>query len=96
MTREVSVVEAKGHFSDLINRTESKGERFLVRRHGKPVGAIVSAEDLRKLESESPARAPKGALATVGLLADCPEWEDVMDQVLQERATRMDREVDLE
>jgi len=72
------------------------GERFLVRRHGKAVGALVSPEDLAKLEAAGPHRRPGGALATVGVLADFPEWEELMKQVIRERARAVDRQVDLE
>ena len=50
MAKTVSVAEAKNQFSDLLNRVISRHERVIVAKHGKPVGAIVSTEDLRRLE----------------------------------------------
>lgn len=47
----VTVVRAKNQFSDLLRRAEHGGERVVVHRHGKPVAAIVSTEDLRRLEA---------------------------------------------
>ncbi|HXG87779.1 MAG TPA: type II toxin-antitoxin system Phd/YefM family antitoxin [Vicinamibacterales bacterium] len=47
----VTVAEAKRQFSELLRRAEYTRERVLVRRHGKPVAAIVSTEDLRRLEA---------------------------------------------
>ena len=46
---EVSIEEAKSNLSDLINHL-SRGEfRVLVDESGKPVGAIVSVDDLEWL-----------------------------------------------
>ncbi len=47
----VTIAEAKSQFSDLVRRAESGGERVLVHRHGRPVAAIVSPDDLRRLEA---------------------------------------------
>lgn len=47
----LTVVRAKNQFSDLLRRAEHGGERVVVHRHGKPVAAIVSTEDLRRLEA---------------------------------------------
>jgi prevent-host-death family protein len=49
--RDVTVAEAKNRFSDLLRRAEHGGERLVVHRHGKPVAAIVSTDDLRRLEA---------------------------------------------
>ena len=47
----MTVADAKNHFSDVLRRAEYGGERVIVERHGKPVAAIVSTEDLRQLEA---------------------------------------------
>jgi len=47
----MSVAEAKNRFSEVLRRAEYGGERVIVERHGKPVAAIVSTEDLRRLEA---------------------------------------------
>jgi len=47
----LTVAEAKNRFSDVLRRAEYGGERVIVARHGKPVAAIVSTEDLRRLEA---------------------------------------------
>jgi len=46
----VSVREAKARFSELSNRVVWGGERFIIERHGKPFVALVSVDDLRRLE----------------------------------------------
>ena len=47
----MTVAEAKNRFSDVLRRAEYGGERVVVERHGKPVAAIVSTDDLRRLEA---------------------------------------------
>ena len=51
----MTVAEAKNRFSDVLRRAEYGGERVIVERHGKPVAAIVSTDDLRRLEASDEA-----------------------------------------
>ncbi len=50
MNRTVSVAEAKNQLSDLLNRVLYGRERIIIAKRGKPVGALVSSDDLKKLE----------------------------------------------
>ncbi len=50
MERVVTVVEAKRDFSELMARVAYSGERLVVERHGKPMVAWISYDDLRRLE----------------------------------------------
>ena len=43
-------VEARDHFSDLLNRTAYGKERIVVTRRGQELAAILPVEDLRLLE----------------------------------------------
>jgi prevent-host-death family protein len=47
---ELTVEQARRSFGDLINRASLQGKRFLLTRRGKRLVAIVSIEDLHKLE----------------------------------------------
>lgn len=47
----LSVTSARAQFSDLIDKVAFKGERIILRRNGKTVGALVSADDARLLEA---------------------------------------------
>lgn len=47
----ISATEARANFQDLINRAEYQGERVVIQRHGKPVGAIIGLDDLKLLEA---------------------------------------------
>jgi prevent-host-death family protein len=96
VAKPVSVAEAKTRFSELVNRAAYGKERFLIQRRGKPVGAIVSAEDLARLEAEQSVPAAGGLLAAAGALAEFEEFAEIMEEVVRQRATRFDREVKLD
>jgi prevent-host-death family protein len=51
MTRQIPVTQARGELSDLVSRVAFSGERISLTRHGKAVAALVSAEDLARLEA---------------------------------------------
>lgn len=96
-TVRMSVAEAKARFSELVNRANYAGERFLIERRGKPVGAIVSAEDLARLEAPAAEPDHPGLIAAAGALRDFPEFHEIMEQIVAERHTRYDdRQVDLD
>lgn len=46
------MTKARADLSDLVNRVVYGGERIVLTRHGRAVAAIVSADDLRRLEQE--------------------------------------------
>jgi prevent-host-death family protein len=66
---------AKAHLSEYINRVRYRGERILIERHGKPVAALVSPEDLARLESspESVVERYRKALAEAGIRVSWPK-----------------------
>jgi prevent-host-death family protein len=45
MAREIPVTEARAEFADLINRVGYGGERVIITRHGKPLVALVPADE---------------------------------------------------
>ncbi len=46
----VTATQAKDQLSALLERTRGAGERIVIEKHGKPAGALVSIEDLKRLE----------------------------------------------
>jgi len=96
MTKSISVAEAKARFSELVNRASYAGERFLIERRGKPVGAIVSAEDLARLEAQRAEVPSQGLLGAVGAWAEMEELDEIVEEIMRQRETRLDREVNLE
>ena len=93
MTHTFDVVNAKSRLSELLNRASYGNERFLIRRHGRAVAAIVSTDDLARLEMVSEPK--RGLLAAVEVLAEFSDWEESMEQVIAMRGTGNDRVVDI-
>ncbi|MCS6844739.1 MAG: type II toxin-antitoxin system prevent-host-death family antitoxin [Caldilineales bacterium] len=50
-TKIVSVKEARAQFSELMAKVAHGAERVIVQRRGRPWVALISVEDLRKLET---------------------------------------------
>lgn len=53
MSDEIPVTEARAQFSELVNRVGFGKERIILTRHGKPLVALVPAEDLADLAAGS-------------------------------------------
>lgn len=49
-TDQINTKQARKEFSDNINRVAYGHERLTITRHGKPVAAIISVDDLEFLE----------------------------------------------
>ncbi|MEU1319275.1 type II toxin-antitoxin system Phd/YefM family antitoxin [Streptomyces tibetensis] len=77
MAYEIPVTQARAELADLINRVVYAGERVVVTRHGKPLVALVSADDLRRLEegqelAEAVEEQAVSAVSTVRQVASAP------------------------
>lgn len=95
--RHVAASEAKATFSALIEGVQHRGERYVIERHGKPAAALVSVEELDRLESPGPGPDQMtGGLRLLGLWRDVPRdaIREVVDHIYEERARDMGREVD--
>ena len=51
MGEAMSVTEARGALSEIVNRVAYRGERIVLERRGKYVAALVSVEDLAALQA---------------------------------------------
>ncbi len=77
MVSKISAAKAKARFSSLVAEVAHGGKHFIIERRGKPVAALVSIDDLQRLEEgQVIATAPGGALAMVGA------WQDAGDDLL--------------
>ena len=43
--------KARERFADVLDEVSVKGERIVLERHGKPVAALISSDDLELLEA---------------------------------------------
>ena len=96
--RHVGVAEAKGTFSALIEGVQHRGEHYVIERHGKPAAAIVSVEELERLEADRlPAWRPTGGWGLIGLLSDImtdEEIDDMVDAIYADREQDVPRDID--
>lgn len=79
MSETKRISEARGEFSDLVNRAAYGHERVMLTRHGKPIAAIISKEDLEYLEAledRDDLEAARAALADPENQEEIP-WEKV-------------------
>ncbi len=76
MTKRISTTEAKAHFSALVARVAYGGEHYVIERRGKALAALVSVDELERLEQLGAPSRPRGALALVGA------WREVEEQDL--------------
>jgi len=48
--RLIPLTQTKANLSDVVSQAARRGTRAVITRHGRPVAAIVSLEDLEALE----------------------------------------------
>lgn len=64
---ELPISEARDHFGEVVAKVEHAQERIVLSRHGRPVAAVVSMDDLRDLEAaedEADLQAARESLAS--------------------------------
>jgi prevent-host-death family protein len=79
-SRSMNVADAKRRFSELLDRVAG-GERFVVTRRGRPAAALVPPGEA-SLRDEP---AQLGLLAFVGVLAEWPEFDEIVRDVVADR-----------
>jgi len=99
--KTLSVVEARKGFSEVMARVAYTGQRVVIERKGRPMMALISIEDLRRLEaleqeSGFPRARREAALAAAAASrarihaerdgAPLPDSADLLDQLREERA----------
>lgn len=55
----IGIARAKARLSELVNRVAFGGESIILESRGKPKAALVSLEDLKRLQAASPSRLTK-------------------------------------
>jgi len=101
MTLSVDTSQMKAQLSEFIGRVAFGRERLLVLRHGKPVAALVSVEDLRRLEvtDQIPATAEKPAehpiMKVYGRWAGEDDWDAILEEIYADRLAPTGREIEL-
>lgn len=82
----MGVAEAKARFSELLERV-ARGERLVVAKRGKPIAVL--APPAAVAEGGEPCH---GLASLAGVMADWPEMERDMTEVIRGRRRARDRE----
>jgi prevent-host-death family protein len=83
-----STVEARDHFSDVINRAAYGKERVVLTRRGKDLVAVVPIEDVRVLEAledKIDIQAAREALDDYARHGGV-SWEEIKDELRTKRS----------
>jgi antitoxin (DNA-binding transcriptional repressor) of toxin-antitoxin stability system len=83
--QELGVAEAKARFSEIIDRV-SRGERFVVSRHGRPVLALIRPNEVSPWSVR-----PTGLAAIAGALSDWRDLPAVVTEIYQARRRARER-----
>jgi prevent-host-death family protein len=99
MATRIGLAEAKAKLSAVVDDVRHGAGRYVIERHGKPAAAIISVEELEKLEAlDRSERQPAGFLAWVGAWGDVDDAEidEFVEHIYRTRAEDLGRPVDLE
>jgi prevent-host-death family protein len=77
----VSVSELKDTLSETLNRAAFGQERIVVASRGRPKAAVISIDDLRRLEELEDAQAAREALEAYQAGETVP-WEEVKAELM--------------
>lgn len=93
MATSLGTAEIKARLSEIVNRVTFGRERVIVLRRGKPVAALVSVNDLRRLEalnSTGTGRENKDAhpiMRAFGGWADRTDVDELLTEIYADRET---------
>ncbi|MBN1609023.1 MAG: type II toxin-antitoxin system prevent-host-death family antitoxin [Polyangiaceae bacterium] len=82
-SRNVSLAETKSRLAECVRAAE-RGENVVITRHGKPVAALVSTQDLALISRLRAAKQGKGLAALAGGWAGSAE---LVEHALTRRRT---------
>ena len=96
MTQTMKISEVKNQLSSVVNRVYRKETRVLVEKSGIPVAAVVSADDLLRLQQLDRAwdEGSRALERVSAAFADVPvdELEAKIDQIIAEGRTKDEAE----
>ena len=101
MTLTFDTSHVKTRLSELVGRVAYGRERVVVLRRGRPMAALVSVEDLRRLETLETAANNRGApsvhpiMRAFGGWADRTDLDELATEIYAHRAAAAGREVNL-
>lgn len=99
MTKSFSTADIKARLSEMIGKVVYGHERLVVLRRGKPVAALVSLQDLQRLEALDAAGTEQLEIHPIMRAfagwAERDALDTFSDEIYQNRAATLGREVEL-
>jgi len=86
----ISVAEAKSHFSEYISKVAYADKRIIITKRGKPIAALVSVEEIKKLKSSEES---KGLGEIIGKWVNFEDMEDNVKRAYFRRSKDKGRNV---
>jgi antitoxin (DNA-binding transcriptional repressor) of toxin-antitoxin stability system len=91
MSKNIGVAEVKKSFSAVISEVSLKGEHFVIEKKGKPMAALVSVQELQRIEVSKEKEKKKGLLAAIGAWEDFEDLESMVSAIYERRKKSKDR-----
>jgi antitoxin (DNA-binding transcriptional repressor) of toxin-antitoxin stability system len=91
MSKNIGVAEVKKSFSAVISEVSLKGEHFVIEKKGKPMAALVSVQELQRIEGSKEKEKKKGLLAAIGAWEDFKDLESTVSAIYERRKKSKDR-----
>ena len=91
MSKNIGVAEVKKSFSAVISEVSLKGEHFVIEKKGKPMAALVSVQDLQRIEDSKEKEKKKGLLVAIGAWEDFEDLENTVSAIYERRKKSKDR-----
>jgi len=85
MTISMGVAEVKTRFSKILDQVAKERKRLIVLRRGKPVAALVSLEDLRRIEALE-AKGEHPIMQAFGGWSDRDDLDELVAEIHANRA----------
>ena len=86
----VSIAKIKSHLSEFLTRSAFNNEKFIISRRNKPIAALVSLDDLRKIEQFDER---KGLADLSGKWSDFEEVSDFLEDIESLRMDEVGRKI---
>jgi antitoxin (DNA-binding transcriptional repressor) of toxin-antitoxin stability system len=95
MPKNIGVAEVKKSISAVISEVSVKGEHFIIEKKGKPMVALVSVQELQRIEGSKEKEKKRGLLAAIGAWEDFENLGSTVSTIYERRKKSNDRNAGL-
>jgi prevent-host-death family protein len=100
MNKTIGTAEIKARLSEFIGRVRHNRERIIIARRGKPAAALISMDDLARLEQldmqeNAEASGTHPIMAAFGGWGERDDLDELLEEIYADREKALGREIDL-